>query len=78
MKVRVLIKKKEGVLDIEGKAIGNALLNLKMEGFESLAKGTFVEFDFNGKADEVENFVKNACQNLLVNDVIESYEYQVL
>jgi phosphoribosylformylglycinamidine synthase PurS subunit len=78
MKIRVLVRKKQGVLDIEGKAVKNALTNLGMKGFEGVSKGMFLEFEFNGKESEVEGFVSEACEKLLVNDVIETFEYEIL
>lgn len=78
MKIRILIKKKSGVLDLEGKAIKNALSNLQFDNIEEVFKGSFIDIEFNGEKSEVENFVKKACESLLVNDVIETFEYQIL
>lgn len=78
MKVRVLIQKKVGVLDVEGKAIKNALINNDIKNLGEVSKGTFVDIEFNGKESEVEAFVNKACSSLLVNDVIECFEYHIL
>jgi phosphoribosylformylglycinamidine synthase len=78
MKIRILIKKKQGVLDIEGKAIEQALTNLGFNDIGGVIKGTFIEMDFTGNEVEVPEFVKNICEKLLVNDVIESFEYVFL
>lgn len=78
MKVRILIKNKEGVLDIEGKAIANALTNLGMQNFKNITKGTMVELEFTGKEEELPSFIKKACEELLVNDVIQTFEYQII
>ena len=78
MRVRVLVKKKEGVLDIEGKAIAHALKNLHVGHLGEVTKGTFVELEFNGKKEDVKAFVEEACHKLLVNDVIETFEYEIL
>jgi phosphoribosylformylglycinamidine synthase len=72
------VKKKEGVLDVEGKAVKNALLGLGVNGVNEVSKGIFLEVDFNGSEGEVSHFVKEACEKLLVNDVIETFEYEIL
>jgi phosphoribosylformylglycinamidine synthase subunit PurS len=78
MKVRILIKKKSGVLDLEGKAIKNALKNLEFSEVNDVFKGSFIDIDFNGDKSQIESFVQKSCENLLVNEVIETFEYQVL
>lgn len=78
MRIRVFIKKKEGVLDIEGKAILKAMENLSFNNITDVKKGTLIEIEFNGKESEVEEFITKACHELLVNEVIESFEYEVV
>jgi phosphoribosylformylglycinamidine synthase PurS subunit len=78
MKIRILIRKKEGVLDIEGKAVKNALTGLGIKGFNEVAKGMFLEIEFTGSEADVPSFVQEACEKLLVNDVIETFEYEIL
>lgn len=78
MKIQILIKKKDGVLDIEGKAIKNALSNLGITQATDVLKGSVVEVEFSGKEGEVEAFVNEICEKLLVNDVIEKFEYKII
>ena len=78
MKIRIIIRKKNGVLDIEGKAVKTALQNLEIKNISDVSKGMFVEIDFAGSEAEVPTFVKEVCEKLLVNDVIESFEYEIL
>lgn len=67
-----------GVLDIEGKAVKAALQNLEIKNILDVSKGMFVEIDFTGSEAEVPAFTKEVCEKLLVNDVIESFEYEIL
>jgi phosphoribosylformylglycinamidine synthase len=78
MKIRIIIRKKVGVLDIEGKAVKTALQNLEIKNISDVSKGMFVEIDFTGSEAEVPSFVNEVCEKLLVNDVIESFEYEIL
>lgn len=78
MKIRILIKKKLGVLDVEGKAVQNALVSMKIDNVGEVIKGYFVEIDFLGDKKDVPKFVEEVCEELLVNDVIESFEYDIL
>ena len=78
MKIRIIVRKKTGVLDIEGKAIKNALQELSIKDIQDVSKGMFVEIDFSGTEAQVPDFVKDVCTKLLVNDVIESFDYEIL
>ena len=78
MIIRIFIKKKEGVLDIEGKAIFKALEELSFKNISDVKKGTLIEIEFAGKESEIEEFVNKACRELLVNEVIEAFEYEVI
>lgn len=78
MKIRIIVRKKVGVLDIEGKAVKTALQNLEIKNIADVSKGMFVEIDFTGSEAEVPSFVNEVCEKLLVNDVIESFEYEIL
>lgn len=78
MKIRIIIRKKAGVLDIEGKAIKNALIDLHFSNINDVQKGIMIEIDFNGTEAEVPKFVQEVTEKLLVNDVIETFEYEIL
>lgn len=78
MKIRILIRKKPGVLDVEGKAVKTALINLNFTQIGEVSKGYFVEIDYNGDKENVETFVKEAVSKLLANDIIETFEYHIL
>jgi len=69
---------KSGVLDVQGKAVEQALHGLGWTGVEHVRVGRTIEFDVAG-ADRAaaEAEVKAMCEKLLANTVIESYRVEV-
>ncbi len=77
MRVRVLIRPKEGILDPQGQAVERALPALGFEEVSNVHVGRLVELDVDGDGD-VEAQVREMCERLLANPLIESYEIQAL
>ena len=77
MQVVVIITRKEGVLDPEGKAITQALLSLGYREVSEVAtsKQLTIEIDEDDEARAHQKVAK-MCEVLLVNSVIEDYEIQ--
>jgi phosphoribosylformylglycinamidine synthase subunit PurS len=73
LKVRVLVRPKEGILDPQGEAVRRALPALGFEGVKTVHVGRLVEMEV-GSADEVEGM----CQRLLANPTIEEYEWEIV
>ena len=71
MKVRVLIRPKEGILDPQGQAVERALPALGYEGVSNVHVGRLVELEVPDGAN-----VEEMCERLLANPLIESYEVQ--
>jgi len=78
VKARVYITLKPGVLDPQGKTVQHALASLGFGGVEDVRVGKYVELKLAasdcGKADEE---VRQMCEKLLANTVIESYRYDL-
>jgi len=69
---------KPGVLDVQGKAVEQALHGLGWSGVEHVRVGKTIEFDLAAKdAASAEAEVKAMCDKLLANTVIESYRVEV-
>ena len=69
------IQLKKGVLDPQGKAIGNALAALGFEGVEEVRQGKFIELDIaESDPDKVQAQAEEMCRKLLANTVIENYQ----
>jgi phosphoribosylformylglycinamidine synthase PurS subunit len=79
MKARVTITLKTGVLDPQGKAIEGALKSLGIEGVTSVRQGKVFDVEL-AAADKktAEGALKNACEKLLANTVIENYRVEVV
>ena len=73
-----IITPREGVLDTQGKAVEKTLTHLGYKGLEEGRVGRIVtmriEAENSGAAAEA---VKNMCQDLLANDLIETYKISV-
>lgn len=69
---------KNGVLDPQGKAIEGALRSLALEGVSSVRQGKVfdVEVETIDKS-RAEAVLKEACEKLLANTVIENYRIEV-
>ena len=78
MKARVTVTLKNGVLDPQGKAIEGALKSLAIDGVGSVRQGKVfdVELDTIDKS-RAEAVLKDACEKLLANTVIENYRIEV-
>jgi phosphoribosylformylglycinamidine synthase len=77
VRVRVLIRPKEGILDPQGQAVERALPALGYEGVSNVHVGRLVELDVPGDGD-VSARVAEMCEKLLANPLIESYEVEPL
>lgn len=73
MKVRVLVRPKEGILDPQGEAVKNALPALGFDGVETVHIGRLIELRVESTDD-----VDAMCQRLLANPTIEEYEWEVV
>lgn len=78
MKARVHVSLKTGVLDPQGKAIGNALASLGFTGVGEVRQGKLIEIEIEGN-DRVtaQAKVEKMCQELLANPVIENYSIEL-
>jgi phosphoribosylformylglycinamidine synthase subunit PurS len=76
VKVNVIVKPKEAVLDPQGNAVRNAMQHLGMPEVRSVRIGKFMEIDIEGADADLEKRLHGLCRDLLSNPVIEDYELQ--
>ena len=76
MKVNVVVKPKEAVLDPQGAAVRDAMRHLGMPEVRSVRIGKYMEIEIEGKDGELESRLHQLCRDLLSNPVIEDYELQ--
>ncbi|MEF2290681.1 MULTISPECIES: phosphoribosylformylglycinamidine synthase subunit PurS [Virgibacillus] len=72
-KVKVHITLKEGVLDPQGKAIQQSLHALGYEEVEEARVGKMIELQVE-EGPHIEARIKEMCDKLLANPVIENYQ----
>ncbi|MFQ5597555.1 MAG: phosphoribosylformylglycinamidine synthase subunit PurS [Nitrospiria bacterium] len=78
MKAKIYVSLKEGILDPQGKAIEQALSVLGFNDVGGVRVGKYLELNLkSGSADAAEGKVKEMCEKLLANTVIETYRYEL-
>lgn len=78
MKATVTVMLKSGVLDPQGKAIGQALKNLGFAGIGEVRCGKVFKFDLAGQdAAAAKAQAEEMARKLLANTVIESFTVEV-
>ena len=79
MKAIVHVGLKSGVLDPQGKAVADTLGRMGYDEVHSARIGKVIELDLEGVAkDKADARVKEMCEKLLANTVIESYRYELV
>jgi phosphoribosylformylglycinamidine synthase PurS subunit len=78
MKVQVFIRLKNGVLDVQGKAIENGINGLGLADVSNVRVGKLIELEVKSKdADSAKKEAEEMCKKLLANTVIENYEIRI-
>jgi phosphoribosylformylglycinamidine synthase len=78
MQARVHVSLKAGVLDPQGKAIGNALKGLGFDGVGEVRQGKLIELDLAETDPATARArVEEMCRQLLANPVIENYAIEI-
>ena len=74
MRVRVLVRLKPGIMDVQGTAIQRALTGLGFADAGDVRIGKVIELDVPGdRIEHVRARVDEMCAKLLVNPVLEDY-----
>lgn len=78
MKAKIHVTLKQGILDPQGKAIEHALDSLGFKNATNVRVGKYMELDLqqtDKSRAEVE--VKQMCEKLLANTIIEEYRFEI-
>lgn len=80
MKIRILITLKKGVLDTQGKAIENSLnKDLGFPQISQVRQGKVIELEIDETDSvKIQSIIDDACDKILVNQIIENYTYEVI
>ena len=78
MKAKVYVTLKRSVLDPQGKAVQHALASSGIFELKDVRMGKYIELDL-GDIDksQAEKKVKEMCDKLLANTVIEDYRFEL-
>ncbi|MBI3637838.1 MAG: phosphoribosylformylglycinamidine synthase subunit PurS [Candidatus Rokubacteria bacterium] len=78
MKVRVLVRLKSGILDVQGAAVKRALDGLGFTELNDLRVGKLIEVDVDAATPEAARTrVDEMCRRLLANPVLEDYTIEL-
>ena len=79
MKVRVRVTLKPGILDPQGKAIGNALAALGFGGIGEVRQGKVIDIEL-AETDpaRIRQQAEAMCKQLLANPVTEDYAIETI
>lgn len=78
LKARVQVMLKDGVLDPQGEAVRHALATLGFAGVAGVRQGKVIELDLAaGDRATAEAEVREMCERLLANTVIEQYSVEI-
>lgn len=79
MRVKIFISFKKGVLDPQGKAIEQSLHTLGYREVEDVRLGKLVDLRVaDGSAEAIRDRVREMCDKLLANPVIEDYRFELV
>ncbi len=77
MRVKVFIGLKEGVLDPQGKAVQHSLSALGYGEVNDVRVGKVITLELKDESrEQAETRVKEMCEKLLANMVIENYRFE--
>ena len=76
MKANVHVMLKDGVLDTQGEAVRHALGAMGFEGVNGVRQGKVIALNLADGTTEAK--IKEMCEALLANTVIEAYRIELL
>jgi phosphoribosylformylglycinamidine synthase len=78
MRVKIFVSLKEGVLDPQGKAVERSLHTLGYGEVQDVRMGKYLEVSLDAPSRQAaEARVREMCEKLLSNPVIEDYRFEI-
>jgi phosphoribosylformylglycinamidine synthase subunit PurS len=79
MRVKIFVSLRSGVLDPQGKAIERSLHTLGYSEVQDVRMGKYLELKIEAASREAaETRIREMCDKLLANPVIEDYRFEIL
>ncbi|KOO41239.1 phosphoribosylformylglycinamidine synthase subunit PurS [Priestia koreensis] len=76
-KVKVFVTLRESVLDPQGTAVKSSLHRMSYNEVDDVRIGKYLELTIEKTEQDLDARVREMCEKLLVNTVIEDYRYEV-
>ena len=74
----ITIKLRSGILDVQGKAVENALHSISFNTMSNVRIGKYVELNVEADtAETARSLVDDACKKLIANPIIEDYFIEI-
>ncbi|MFQ5902724.1 MAG: phosphoribosylformylglycinamidine synthase subunit PurS [Candidatus Binatia bacterium] len=78
MRVKIFVSLKKGVLDPQGKAVERSLHTLGYREVQDVRMGKYLEVHLDASSRKAaEGRIREMCQKLLSNPVIEDYRFEI-
>ncbi len=75
--VKVFVTLKESVLDPQGAAVKDSLHHLSYQSVEDVRIGKYIELTLKKEDGDIDAQVREICEKLLANTVIEDFTYEI-
>ncbi|MBM7665574.1 phosphoribosylformylglycinamidine synthase [Solibacillus kalamii] len=76
-KVKIYVTLKESILDPQGSAVQGSLQKIGYGEVSDVRIGKYLEVTIQDTDRDIETIVKEMCEKVLTNTVIEKYRYEV-
>ena len=80
MTAKIYVTLKPGVLDPQGQAVNGALHRLGFTGVKDVRVGKYIELELDGataQAKDLDARLRQMCEGLLANTVIETFRWEL-
>ena len=79
MRVRVLVRLRPGIMDVQGAAVQRALIGLGFGDLRELRVGKVVDVEVDAPSESAaRSRVEEMCKKLLANPVLEDYSIETM
>lgn len=77
-KAQIKITLREGILDVQGKAVENSLHSIQYEMINNVRIGKYVTLNVEAEnQSEATKLTTDACEKLIANPIIEDYHITI-
>ena len=76
-KVKIYVTLKESILDPQGSAVQGSLQKIGYNEVSDVRIGKYLEVTISDTDRDIDSIVKEMCEKVLANTVIEKYRYEI-